>query len=109
MQIMIDLIKKSLLASAGAAAITKEKVEQALAEFVRQGKVTAADAKVMSDKIAEQGRKEFDEMCAKLGSKLRDFTARAEESTHTRLAALEQRVRVLEEKLTPPSTRAGEP
>ncbi len=106
---MIDLIKKSLLASAGAAAITKEKVEQALEEFVRQGKVTASDAKVMTAKITEQGRKEFDEMCAKLGSKLNDFTARAGESTHARLAALEQRVRVLEEKLTPPSTRAGEP
>jgi polyhydroxyalkanoate synthesis regulator phasin len=106
---MIDLIKKSLLATAGAAAITKEKVEQALDEFVRQGKVTAGDARVMSEKIAEQGRKEFDELCDKLASKLRDFTARADESTQARLAALEQRVRVLEEKLTPPSTRAGEP
>ena len=106
---MIDLIKKSLLAGAGAAAITKEKVEQALDEFVRQGKVTAGDARVMADKIAEQGRKEVVEVCDTLGAKLRDFTARADEKTHARLAALEQRVRALEEKLTPPSTRAGEP
>jgi polyhydroxyalkanoate synthesis regulator phasin len=106
---MIDLIKKSLLAGAGAAAITKEKVEQALDEFVRQGKVTTADARVMAEKIAEQGRREFDEVCTALGAKVRDFTARADEKTQARLAALEQRVRVLEEKLTPPSTRAGEP
>jgi polyhydroxyalkanoate synthesis regulator phasin len=106
---MIDLIKKSLLAGAGAAAVTKEKVEQALDEFVKQGKVTAADAKIMADKVAEQGRREFDEVVAALGSKVRDFTARADEKTLSRLAALEERVRVLEQKLTPPSTRAGEP
>jgi len=106
---MIDLIKKSLLAGAGAAAVTKEKVEQALDEFVRQGKVTAADAKVMADKIADQGRREFDEVCATVSAKVREFTARDDEKTQARLAALEQRVRALEEKLTPPSSRAGEP
>jgi len=106
---MIDLIKKSLLAGAGAAAVTKEKVEQALDEFVRQGKVTAADAKVMADKIADQGRREFDEVCAIVSAKVREFTSRDDEKTQARLAALEQRVRALEEKLTPPSSRAGEP
>jgi polyhydroxyalkanoate synthesis regulator phasin len=90
-------------------AVTKDKVEQALEDFVRQGKVTAADARVMAEKIAEQGRKEFDEVCAQFGAKVKDFTARSDEKTQARLAALEQRVRALEEKLTPPSTRAGEP
>ncbi len=106
---MIDLIKKSLLAGAGAAAITKEKVEQALDEFVRQGKVTASDARIMADKIAEQGRREFDEVCTTLGARFRDFTAKSDEKTQSRLAALEQRVRALEEKSTTPPTRAGEP
>jgi polyhydroxyalkanoate synthesis regulator phasin len=106
---MIDLIKKSLLVGAGAAAVTKEKIEQALDQFVRDGKVTAADARVMAEKIVEQGRREFDEACTRLGGKLKDFTARAEESTQARLAALEQRVRVLEEKTASPATRAGEP
>src|SRR5580704_6630508 len=100
---MIDLIKKSLLVGAGAAAVTKEKVEQALDEFVRQGKLTASDARLMADKIVEQGRREFDEACVKLGGKLKDFTARAEESTAARLTALEQRVRVLEEKTASPA------
>ena len=63
----------------------------------------------MAEKIAEQGRREFDEVSAKLGAKLRDAVAAAEGSTQDRLAALEQRVRALEEKLAPPPTRAGEP
>ena len=106
---MIDLIKKTLLASVGAAVVTKEKLEKTMEEFVREGKLSAGDARIMAEKIAEQGRREFDEACARLGSKLRDATAQADESTKARLAALEQRVRVLEEKLTPPPTRAGEP
>lgn len=106
---MIDLIKKSLLVGAGAAAVTKEKIEQALDQFVREGKVTAADARVMADKIVEQGRREFDEACTRLGGKLKDFTARAEESTQARLDALEQRLKVLEKKTAARATRVGEP
>jgi polyhydroxyalkanoate synthesis regulator phasin len=106
---MIDLIKKSLLVGAGAAAVTKEKIEQALDEYVSKGKLTASDAKIMADRIVEQGRREFDDACVQLGQKLKDFTARAEESTSARIAALEQRVRVLEQKASEPASRAGEP
>ena len=45
---MIDLIKKSVMAGIGAAVVTKEKVEEALEDFVRQGKLSAADAAGMS-------------------------------------------------------------
>ncbi len=106
---MIDMIKKTMLAGVGAAIVTKDKVEQALGEFVKDGKVSAGDARVIADKIAEQGRKEFDELCATLGSKLRDTAAQSDEASRARLAALEARVRVLEERLAPPATRAGEP
>jgi polyhydroxyalkanoate synthesis regulator phasin len=106
---MIDLIKKTLLAGVGAAVVTKDTLEKTMDQFVREGKLSAGDARIMAEKIAEQGRREFDEVCAKLGSKLRDVTARTDESTAARLAALEQRVRALEEKLAPPATRAGEP
>jgi polyhydroxyalkanoate synthesis regulator phasin len=106
---MIDLIKKSVMAGIGAAVVTKEKVEEALGEFVRQGKLSAADAAIMAEKIADQGRREFDELGARLSAKVKEFNAKADETTQARLAALEQRVRVLEEKLAPPASRAGEP
>jgi polyhydroxyalkanoate synthesis regulator phasin len=106
---MIDLIKKSLLAGVGVALVTKEKVEEALGDFVREGKLSTADARVMAEKIAEQGRREFDELTSSLGAKLKDVTARTDAATQAKIAALEQRVRVLEEKLTPPPSRAGEP
>lgn len=106
---MIDLLKKTLLAGIGAAVVTKEKIETTLEDFVRQGKVNAADARIMADKIAEQGRREFDELTAQLNAKFKDTFARHDEATQKRLAALEERVRGLEQRLAEPPTRAKEP
>ncbi len=106
---MIDLLKKTLLAGVGAAVVTKEKVESTLEDFVRQGKVSAADAKIMADKIADQGRREFDEMAGELNSKLKGVLDRKDKEAAARLTALEDRVAALEQKLAEPPSRSGEP
>ncbi len=106
---MIDLIKKTLLAGVGAAMVTKDKAEQALQDYVKQGKVSAADARAMAERIAEQGRKEFDEMSDQLSDRIREYTTRADAATMTRLAALEQRVQALESRAgsaNPPSSQS---
>lgn len=94
---MIDFIKKTLLAGVGATIVTKEKVEAALEDYIRQGKVTAADARIMADKIAEQGRKEFETMSAELATKLKQFAEKADLTHRARIEALEARVKKLEE------------
>jgi polyhydroxyalkanoate synthesis regulator phasin len=106
---MIDLIKKTLLAGVGAAVITKEKVEDTLDDYVRQGKVKAEDAKIIASKIAEQGRKEFEDVSQTLAAKIQDLASRGGDKTDPRITALEQRIRDLEAKLATPPTRAGEP
>lgn len=95
---MIDTFKKTLLAGLGAAVVTKDKVQAGLDDFVRQGKVTAADAKAMAEKIAEQSRHEFDEASSKLGEKVRDFVSSVDHKFHARIEALEKRVDALEGK-----------
>jgi polyhydroxyalkanoate synthesis regulator phasin len=106
---MFDLIKKTLLAGVGAAVITKEKVEDSLDDYVRQGKLKADDAKIIASKIAEQGRKEFEEMSQTLAAKIQDLAANSTAKPDPRIAALEERIRSLEAKLANPPTRAGEP
>ncbi len=106
---MIDLIKKTLLAGVGAAVITKEKVEDTLDDYVRQGKVKADDAKIIASKIAEQGKKEFEEMSQTLAAKIQDLAANGTAKPDGRIAALEERIRALEAKLATPPSRAGEP
>ncbi|HTT56480.1 MAG TPA: hypothetical protein VMF63_05185 [Opitutaceae bacterium] len=96
---MIDLIKKTLLAGVGATIITKDKVEEALQDYIRQGKVSAGDARIMAEKIAEQGRKEFELMSGELAAKLKQLAEKADLSHKARVEALEARVKKLEDAL----------
>ncbi|MFI5357548.1 MAG: phasin family protein [Opitutales bacterium] len=93
---MIDSLKKTLLAGIGAAVITKEKVESTLHEFVAQGKVSAADARKIAEKIAADGRQEFEHVSEQLGAKLKELLVRNDQQTQERIAALEARVQALE-------------
>ena len=95
---MIDTIKKTLLAGVGAAVITTEKAEAALADFVKQGKVSSAEARAMAEKIASNGKKEFETLSAELGDKLRDAFSGLSGGTQERIAALEARIRELEKE-----------
>ena len=106
---MIDLLKKTLLAGVGAAVITKDKIEGALDDFVRQGKVNAQDARIIADKLAEQGRREFDELASDLSERISGVVNRSSPEANARITALEERVRLLEAKLQEPPTRSGEP
>ena len=105
--VMIDVIKKTLLAGVGAAVITKEKVESALGDFVQQGKVSSAEARQMAEKIAADGRREFETMSQQLNDLLRDKFTGTERRMQDRIAALEARVAALEAAggaHTPPPT-----
>lgn len=95
---MIDTIKKTLLAGVGAAVITKEKVEASLSDLVKQGKVSAADARAMAEKIAHEGREEYEVLSKQLGERIRELLARDTEKLQARLTALESRVAELEQK-----------
>ncbi|MES2696560.1 MAG: hypothetical protein V4773_24030 [Verrucomicrobiota bacterium] len=104
---MMDVIKKTLLAGVGAAVITKEKVEAALSDFVAQGKVSSQEARAMAEKIADQGRREFETMSHELNEKLRERFASEDKKAQSRLDALEARVTALEQKASPSAGGQG--
>jgi polyhydroxyalkanoate synthesis regulator phasin len=93
---MIETLKKTLLAGVGAAVITKEKVEAALADFVQSGKVNAADARAMARKIASEGRKEFKTVSGDIETRIRRLAASSNANTQARIAELEARIAELE-------------
>jgi len=109
---MIETIKNTILAGVGATVVTKEKVEAALDEWVRQGKISANDVGLMASRISEVGKREFESLSANLANQLKDLLAKADFGNKARIDALEARLRILEEKLAtppPPSSRVGEP
>jgi polyhydroxyalkanoate synthesis regulator phasin len=95
---MMNSIKKVLLAGVGAALITKDKAEEALDDFVQQGRIDAKDAKAMARKIAKDSRKEFASVRSDVEDRLLDLTRRAGAEAQARIAALEARVAELQKQ-----------
>ena len=95
---MIDSIKKTVLAGVGAALATTDKVQASLDEFVKQGKVSAADARSMAEKIAKQSRKEFDVAASQLHETFSSLMDHTDKKLQARVDALELRVEELEAK-----------
>jgi polyhydroxyalkanoate synthesis regulator phasin len=96
---MIDLIKKTVLAGIGATVITKEKIESAMQELVKQGRVSADEAKVLAAKLADEGRKEWENTSKDLTERIRELLAKADFANKQEVAQLERRIQLLEEKV----------
>ena len=86
---MLETIKKTLLAGIGAAVITTEKVQDSLEDYVRQGKIKAEDAKIIAEKIAERGKREFEDLSQQATARAAELFHRNDTAVNARLAALE--------------------
>ncbi|MCH6258484.1 hypothetical protein MLD52_18125 [Puniceicoccaceae bacterium K14] len=96
---MIEHVKKAILAGIGAAAITTEKAEIALSDLVKKGKLSAEEAKDAANKLADEGKEEFEVASTKLQSVLDDTLAKLGRGQKEKIESLEARVQALEEKL----------
>ena len=96
---MIDLIKKTVLAGVGAAALTKEKAEEALGELVDKGKLSATEAKETAEKIAEDGKREFESATNQLQEKFDELLSKAGFNQSKRIDELETKIGDLEARL----------
>lgn len=93
---MNDALKKILLAGVGAAVLTKEKIDDSLAGYVKQGRLSAADARQVAQRLARDGRREFLAAAADAGGKIKQVVARADRQTQARIDQLLARVEKLE-------------
>jgi polyhydroxyalkanoate synthesis regulator phasin len=103
---MIDALKKTLLAGVGAAVLTKEKIDASLADYVKQGRLSAADARAVAHRLARDGRREFLAAATEAGGKFKQVVARADRQTQTRIDQLLARIEKLEGKGKTKPTRA---
>ncbi len=85
-----------MLAGIGAAALTKEKVEEALSDLVEKGKISANDAKEAARKISDDGKQEFESASAKLQEKFDELLRKMGRENSERIDRLETKVADLE-------------
>jgi polyhydroxyalkanoate synthesis regulator phasin len=99
MIMMIDLVKKTMLAGVGMAVVTKDKVLESLDELVEKGKLTKDEAAAMSDKIVEEGRTETEKAKVEASKLFNEMLHRANVVTKDQYEALLARVTALEGRL----------
>jgi len=95
---MLEYIKKTLLVGLGATVVTKDKLEQSLEDMVKQGKISATDAKKSIDKMVKESRKEFDKSSKEIQDYFKHLLDKANFACQKDFEKLEKRVNALEGK-----------
>jgi len=99
MVIMMDLVKKTVLAGIGLAAVTKEKVIESLDEWVEKGRLTKDEAIAISEKIVEEGCAEGVKAKLEMNQFFKEMLHRANVVTQEEHQALVERMTALEARL----------
>jgi polyhydroxyalkanoate synthesis regulator phasin len=101
---MFELIRKSLLASLGAAVVSKEKVEEATKRWVDEGKISREEAERLAQDLVDSGQHQWEEIQTKLTETVRkgldnlDIGSKQEfQELVKRVAKLETRIAMLDE------------
>jgi polyhydroxyalkanoate synthesis regulator phasin len=96
---MLETLKKTIYAGIGATVISAEKLNDTLNELVEKGKLSSNDAKELASKIAEEGRKEFEESSQRVGKMVDEWLRKANFASQKELVDLQRRVAQLEVEL----------
>jgi polyhydroxyalkanoate synthesis regulator phasin len=98
-----DLLERTFLLGVGAAALTKDRIQTLVDEFVRRGQLSAEEGKGMVDDLMDRSKQQARSAVGKANSSLqgayRDLglaTKRETEDIDLRLRQLEHRIRLLE-------------
>ncbi|CAI8282953.1 MAG: Uncharacterised protein [Opitutia bacterium UBA7350] len=97
--IMIELMKKSMLAGMGLAVVTKDKVLESLHELVEKGNLTKEEAAAMSEKIVATGEAETEKAKVQASHLFNELLHSANVVTKDQYDVLAARVTELEGKL----------
>ncbi len=93
----MDELRKLLLSTVGAAAISMEKMDAAVQELIEKGKLSVKEGKELREELLRKKKKESDEVLTK--SMLEDILDSFNFVHQRELNTLRERVEALEKKL----------
>ena len=96
---VVDLVRKTLLASIGALAITRDELEQAVNRLVERGEMAEKDARKLLDDILAARKKELDAWGKRVEERVEKVLERLRIPQREDLEELEARLANLEAKL----------
>lgn len=94
---MMDLLKKTVLASIGAVSLTRKKVEEVVGELVKRGELTEDQGKKIITNLISEGDRQKEEIARRVSEAVAEAMGKMDIARRSELAALEQRVEKLEQ------------
>ena len=96
---MLEMIRKSLLATLGAAVVTKEKVEEATRSWVAEGKISRSEAERLAEDLVESGQHQWQEIQTRVSDMVRKGLDTFDIGSRKEFRDLQARVEELERRL----------
>ena len=96
---MLEMIRKSLLATLGAAVVTKEKVEEATRNWVEEGKISRSEAERLAEDLVESGQHQWQEIQTRVSETVRKGLDTLDIGSRKEFRDLQARVEELERRL----------
>lgn len=94
---MFDLIKKTMLAGIGVAALTKDKVEQLAKDFIEKGEMTEKEGKELVDEFLKKSEQAKKDLESKLEDMVQKVLKKMNIATKEDIAGMEARLKTLEQ------------
>ncbi len=94
-----DLIERTFLVGVGAAAFTKDRVQELVEEFVRRGELSTDEGRDMVDRLVARSREEARSAVKRADSSVQGALRDLGLATRREVEDLEMRVRQLEHRL----------
>ena len=95
----MDLIKKGLLAGLGATVVTRDLIGDATSQFVKDGKLSAEEARRLADSLIESGRQSWESVEQEARETMQKAVDSMGVAQKSDLDALQVRVALLEQQL----------
>ena len=96
---IFEMIRKSMLASLGAAVVTKEKVEEATKRWVEEGKISRDEAERLAQDLVESGKHQWDDIQEKMTETVRKGLDTFDIGSKKEFRELKARVDDIEKKI----------
>ncbi|NIQ90741.1 MAG: hypothetical protein GWN93_17705 [Deltaproteobacteria bacterium] len=96
---VLEMIRKSMLASLGAAVVTKEKVEEATRRWVDEGKISKDEAEKLAHDLVESGRHQWEDIQEKMTETVRKGLDTFDIGSKREFQDLKEQVENLEKRL----------
>jgi polyhydroxyalkanoate synthesis regulator phasin len=97
---MLEIIRRSLLASLGAAVVTREKIEETTRRWVEEGKISREEAEKLAQELVDSGQHQWEELQTRVTETVRKAMDAFDIGSRHEFQELKERVENLEKRLS---------